>query len=83
MFVVITLPVAVLILLLLAQVGFRARSAFKLLQLDEEFGLFESVTKAVDLCAAPGSWSQVCARVLLKPFFDIQAQPVSVPILQS
>lgn len=41
------------------QVGFRARSAFKLLQLDEEFGLFEGVTKAVDLCAAPGSWSQV------------------------
>lgn len=41
------------------QVGFRARSAFKLLQLDQEFGLFEGVTKAVDLCAAPGSWSQV------------------------
>ncbi|CAN0494699.1 unnamed protein product, partial [Scytosiphon promiscuus] len=48
-----------ILLLLLVQVGFRARSAFKLLQLDEEFGLFEGVTKAVDLCAAPGSWSQV------------------------
>jgi tRNA (cytidine32/guanosine34-2'-O)-methyltransferase len=39
--------------------GFRARSAFKLLQLDEEFKLFEHVHYAVDLCAAPGSWSQV------------------------
>ncbi|CAN0133792.1 unnamed protein product [Ectocarpus fasciculatus] len=47
------------------EVGFRARSAFKLLQLDEEFGLFEGVTKAVDLCAAPGSWSQVLASKLL------------------
>jgi tRNA (cytidine32/guanosine34-2'-O)-methyltransferase len=39
--------------------GYRARSAFKLLQLDSEFHLFEGVTRAVDLCAAPGSWSQV------------------------
>jgi len=42
--------------------GWRARSAFKLLQLDEEFDLFSGVTRAVDLCAAPGSWSQVLAR---------------------
>lgn len=41
--------------------GYRARSAFKLLQLDEEFNLFEGVERAVDLCAAPGSWSQVLA----------------------
>lgn len=43
------------------EVGFRARSAFKLLQLDTDFGLFQGVQKAVDLCAAPGSWSQVLA----------------------
>lgn len=46
--------------------GWRARSAFKLLQLDEEFDLFEEVTRVVDLCAAPGSWSQVLSRVLIK-----------------
>jgi tRNA (cytidine32/guanosine34-2'-O)-methyltransferase len=46
--------------------GWRARSAFKLLQLDEEFNLFEDVTRVVDLCAAPGSWSQVLSRVLVK-----------------
>ena len=39
--------------------GWRARSAFKLLQVNEEFSIFEGVSKAVDLCAAPGSWSQV------------------------
>jgi tRNA (cytidine32/guanosine34-2'-O)-methyltransferase len=44
--------------------GFRARSAFKLLQIDEEFDLFSGVTRAVDLCAAPGSWSQVLAQRL-------------------
>ncbi|KAK8078837.1 hypothetical protein PG994_002644 [Apiospora phragmitis] len=46
--------------------GWRARSAFKLLQLDEEFDLFADVTRVIDLCAAPGSWSQVLSRVLIK-----------------
>jgi tRNA (cytidine32/guanosine34-2'-O)-methyltransferase len=46
--------------------GWRARSAYKLLQLDEEFNLFDNVTRVVDLCAAPGSWSQVLSRVLIK-----------------
>jgi len=31
-----------------------------------EFNLFEGVTRVVDLCAAPGSWSQVLSRVLIK-----------------
>lgn len=44
--------------------GWRARSAFKLLQLDEEFDLLSRVERCVDLCAAPGSWSQVLSRKL-------------------
>lgn len=51
--------------------NWRARSAFKLIQIDEQFDLFEyenpdRVTRVVDLCAAPGSWSQVLSRVLIK-----------------
>lgn len=51
--------------------NWRARSAFKLIQIDEQFDLFahsdpNSVTRVVDLCAAPGSWSQVLSRVLIK-----------------
>lgn len=51
--------------------NWRARSAFKLIQVDEQFDLFEhenpeKVTRVVDLCAAPGSWSQVLSRVLIK-----------------
>jgi tRNA (cytidine32/guanosine34-2'-O)-methyltransferase len=46
------------------EVGFRARSAFKLMQIDDEYNLFEGVSKVVDLCAAPGSWSQVLSSKL-------------------
>merc|ERR1719495_2387140 len=44
--------------------GWRARSAFKLLQINDEFDIFKDVKKVVDLCAAPGSWSQVLSRKL-------------------
>mmetsp|Transcript_8625 Transcript_8625/g.14866 ORF Transcript_8625/g.14866 Transcript_8625/m.14866 type:complete len:306 (-) Transcript_8625:111-1028(-) len=47
--------------------GWRARSAFKLLQIDEAFNIFEGVERVVDLCAAPGSWSQVLSRRLYLP----------------
>ena len=33
--------------------GYRARSAFKLLQISEEYDIFSNVTSVVDLCAAP------------------------------
>eukprot|EP01084_Bolivina_argentea_P194428 333592_1 len=46
------------------ELGFRARSAFKLIQIDEEFNVLKDVKRAVDLCAAPGSWSQVLSRKL-------------------
>jgi tRNA (cytidine32/guanosine34-2'-O)-methyltransferase len=44
--------------------GWRARSAYKLLQLDEEFGFIKESRNVLDLCAAPGSWSQVLSREL-------------------
>jgi len=46
--------------------GWRARSAFKLLQINDEFDLFTGVKRVVDLCAAPGSWSQVLSRKLIE-----------------
>ena len=44
--------------------GLRARSAFKLLQVNDDFNIFEGVERAVDLCSAPGSWSQVLSQRL-------------------
>lgn len=44
--------------------GYRARSAFKLLQIDDEYNILKDINYCVDLCAAPGSWSQVLANKL-------------------
>ncbi|KAJ1878991.1 tRNA (uridine-2'-O-)-methyltransferase trm7 [Coemansia sp. RSA 1722] len=58
--------------------GWRARSAFKLLQVDEDFNIFQGVTRAVDLCAAPGSWSQVLSRELQKNRTDSEQEPPQI-----
>lgn len=44
--------------------GYRSRAAFKLLELAEKDKLFRPRMRAVDLGAAPGSWSQVLAQKL-------------------
>ncbi|KAF7678765.1 putative tRNA (cytidine(32)/guanosine(34)-2'-O)-methyltransferase [Astathelohania contejeani] len=41
------------------KMGYRARSAFKLIHIDESYNIFDGISNIVDLCAAPGSWSQV------------------------
>jgi 23S rRNA (uridine2552-2'-O)-methyltransferase len=42
--------------------GYRARSAFKLLEIDDRYRLLKPGMSVVDLGAAPGSWSQVAAE---------------------
>lgn len=42
--------------------GYRSRAAYKLLELDEKFGLLKGLKAVVDLGIAPGGWSQVVRR---------------------
>ena len=38
--------------------GYRARSAYKLIEIDEKFKIFKGGLSVIDIGAAPGSWSQ-------------------------
>jgi 23S rRNA (uridine2552-2'-O)-methyltransferase len=42
--------------------NYRSRAAYKLLELDERFGLLKGVKSVVDLGIAPGGWSQIVRR---------------------
>ncbi len=43
--------------------GYRARSAYKLIEIDEKFKIFKGGITVIDIGAAPGSWSQYAAKV--------------------
>ena len=43
--------------------GYRARSAYKLIEIDEKFKIFKRGLSVIDIGAAPGSWSQYVSKV--------------------
>ena len=44
--------------------GYRARSVYKLIELDEKFKIFKGGISVIDIGAAPGSWSQYASKVI-------------------
>ena len=46
--------------------GYRARSVYKLIEIDEKFKIFKDKMHVIDVGAAPGSWSQYASKVINK-----------------
>ena len=44
--------------------GYRARSAYKLIEINEKFKIFKGGMNVIDIGAAPGSWSQYASKVV-------------------
>jgi 23S rRNA (uridine2552-2'-O)-methyltransferase len=42
--------------------GYRARSAYKLIEIDQKFKIFKNGISVIDLGASPGSWSQYVSK---------------------
>jgi 23S rRNA (uridine2552-2'-O)-methyltransferase len=45
------------------QRGYRSRSAFKLIEINNKFKFLKNNLNILDLGSAPGGWSQVCAEI--------------------
>jgi 23S rRNA (uridine2552-2'-O)-methyltransferase len=56
--------------------GYRARAAFKLLEIDEKHNILKDARRIIDLGAAPGSWSQIAAKVTDSTEEDIRVAAI-------
>ena len=57
--------------------GYRSRAAYKLIEMDEKFGILKGSRRIVDLGIAPGGWSQVARKIVPK------AQVVGIDLLET
>lgn len=62
------------------RLGYRSRAAFKLIEIDDKFGLLAPGAIVIDLGAAPGGWSQVAAERVGAA--DRRGQVVAIDLLE-
>ena len=64
--------------------GYRSRAAYKLIELDDRFGLVKGAKRVVDLGIAPGGWSQVVRKRSPKAAVAgidlLETEPIAIPI---
>lgn len=62
--------------------GYRSRSAYKLLEINEKFKLLKAGIKIVDLGAAPGGWSQVASKIIKSNELASSGTIIAVDLLE-
>ena len=57
--------------------GYRSRSAFKLIEINDKFRFIKKNTNLLDLGASPGGWSQVASKIISKgKILSVDIKPV-------
>ena len=66
------------------QKSFPARSVFKLVEIQDRFGLLKTGQKVLDLGSAPGSWSLFCLQRLGSKgsLVGVDLEPVNIKVPQ-
>lgn len=69
--------------------GYRSRAAYKLLQIDKKFNIFHNIQTVIDLCGAPGGFSQIArdrshgkARIFLVDIARVKPIPNITEIIK-
>lgn len=71
--------------------GYRARSAYKLLELSKKYNLIKKGDRVLDIGAAPGSWIQVCLKLVeegrvygidITPIRGLDAETITADIMK-
>ncbi|HJJ90785.1 MAG TPA: RlmE family RNA methyltransferase [Methanocorpusculum sp.] len=57
--------------------GYRARSAYKLIDINQRFNIIRKTDNIVDLGAAPGSWLQVLRRMTDGQLLGVDLNPIA------
>ncbi|HJK87024.1 MAG TPA: RlmE family RNA methyltransferase [Candidatus Megaira endosymbiont of Nemacystus decipiens] len=61
--------------------GYKSRAAYKIIEINNKFGIFKPGQNVVDLGAAPGGWSQVVARLIKSDISNAKNKLLAIDLL--
>ena len=61
--------------------GYRSRSAYKLVEINDKFHILSPGINVIDLGAAPGGWSQVASKIIESDSMSVKNKLIAIDLL--